>query len=93
MTISIDEYKSKMENTLKIFHDELNRLRTGRATPSLLEPLFVRVIIAFQLSASGTPSLVLPIFCISGFWHANMKSIKMIIRFTCDSIIDFLNQE
>ena len=41
MTISIDEYKNKMENTLKIFHEELNRLRTGRATPSLLEPLFV----------------------------------------------------
>ena len=41
MTISVDEYKSKMENTLKIFHEELSRLRTGRATPSLLEPLFV----------------------------------------------------
>ena len=41
MTISFDEYKSKMENTLKIFHEELNRLRTGRATPSLLEPVFV----------------------------------------------------
>ena len=35
MPISIDEYKNKMENTLKIFHDELNRLRTGRAIPSL----------------------------------------------------------
>jgi len=41
MTISIDEYKNKMENTLKIFHEELGRLRTGRATPSLLEPVFV----------------------------------------------------
>ena len=41
MTVSVDEYKSKMENTLKIFHEELNRLRTGRATPSLLEPVFV----------------------------------------------------
>ena len=41
MTISIDEYRNKMENTLKIFHEELSRLRTGRATPSLLEPLFV----------------------------------------------------
>ena len=41
MTISIDEYKNKMENSLKIFHEELNRLRTGRATPSLLEPVFV----------------------------------------------------
>ena len=41
MAISIDEYKNKMENTLKIFHEELNRLRTGRATPSLLEPVFV----------------------------------------------------
>ena len=41
MTISVDEFKSKMENTLKIFHEELNRLRTGRATPSLLEPVFV----------------------------------------------------
>ncbi len=41
MAISIDEYKNKMENTLKIFHEELNRLRTGRATPSLLEPVIV----------------------------------------------------
>ena len=41
MAISIDEYKTKMENTLKIFHEELNRLRTGRATPSLLEPVIV----------------------------------------------------
>ena len=41
MAISLDEYKNKMENTLKIFHEELNRLRTGRATPSLLEPVFV----------------------------------------------------
>ena len=41
MTISLDEYKSKMQNTLKIFHEELNRLRTSRATPSLLEPVFV----------------------------------------------------
>ena len=41
MTISVDEFKNKMENTLKIFHEGLNRLRTGRATPSLLEPVFV----------------------------------------------------
>jgi len=41
MAISIDEYRNKMENTLKIFHEELSRLRTGRATPSLLEPVFV----------------------------------------------------
>ena len=41
MAVSVDEYKSKMENTLKIFHEELGRLRTGRATPSLLEPVFV----------------------------------------------------
>ena len=41
MPISVDEIKSKMENTLKIFHVELGRLRTGRATPSLLEPIYV----------------------------------------------------
>jgi ribosome recycling factor len=41
MIISVDEFKNKMENTLKIFHEELSRLRTGRATPSLLEPVFV----------------------------------------------------
>ena len=41
MPISVDEIKSKMENTLKIFHDELGRLRTRRATPSLLEPIYV----------------------------------------------------
>jgi len=41
MAISVIEYKDKMENTLKIFHEELGRLRTGRATPSLLEPVFV----------------------------------------------------
>ena len=41
MTKSTDGYRNKMENTLKISHEELSRLRTGRATPSLLEPLFV----------------------------------------------------
>ena len=41
MTVSFNEYKVKMENTLKILHEEFNRLRTGRATPSLLEPVFV----------------------------------------------------
>ena len=41
MIISVDEFKNKMENTLKIFHEESSRLRTGRATPSLLEPVFV----------------------------------------------------
>ena len=41
MTVSVNEYKVKMENTLKILHEEFNRLRTGRATPSLLEPVFV----------------------------------------------------
>jgi ribosome recycling factor len=41
MATSIDEYKTKMENTLKIFHEELNRLRTGRATPSLLDQVIV----------------------------------------------------
>jgi ribosome recycling factor len=41
MAVSVNEYKNKMENTLKIFHEELGRLRTGRATPSLLEPVFV----------------------------------------------------
>ena len=41
MAVSVNEYKNKMENTLKIFHEELGRLRTGRATPSLLEPVFI----------------------------------------------------
>ena len=41
MALSLTEYKEKMESTLKIFNDELMRLRTGRATPSLLEPVFV----------------------------------------------------
>ena len=38
---SLNIYKEKMDSTFQVFIDELSRLRTGRATPSLLEPLIV----------------------------------------------------
>ena len=38
---SLDIYKKKMESTFNVFLNELSRLRTGRNTPSLLEPILV----------------------------------------------------
>ena len=38
---SLNTYKEKMDSTFQVFINELSRLRTGRATPSLLEPLIV----------------------------------------------------
>ena len=38
---SLNIYKEKMDSTFQVFINELSRLRTGRATPSLLEPLIV----------------------------------------------------
>ena len=38
---TLNEFKVKMENSLKVYVDELSRLRTGRASPSLLEPVIV----------------------------------------------------
>ena len=38
---TLNEFKLKMENSLKVYVDELSRLRTGRASPSLLEPVIV----------------------------------------------------
>ena len=38
---TLNEFKVKMENSLKVYGDELSRLRTGRASPSLLEPVIV----------------------------------------------------
>ena len=38
---SLNIYKKKMDSTFQVFIDELSRLRTGRATPLLLEPLIV----------------------------------------------------
>ena len=38
---TLNDFKVKMENSLKVYGDELSRLRTGRASPSLLEPVIV----------------------------------------------------
>lgn len=40
-TYSIDELKTRMHKSLLSLKDELAGLRTGRATPSLLEPVMV----------------------------------------------------
>tara|TARA_B100000315_G_scaffold258764_1_gene312032 strand:+ start:1495 stop:2052 length:558 start_codon:yes stop_codon:yes gene_type:complete len=38
---TLNEFNVKMESSLKVYIDELSRLRTGRASPSLLEPVIV----------------------------------------------------
>ena len=82
MTISIDEYRNKMENTLKIFHEELNRLRTGRATPSLLEPLFVDAYNSkMKISELATVNVPEPKLLTVQVWDKSMvQNIEKSIR-------------
>ena len=37
----LNSFKKKMENTYSVFLDELSKLKTGRASPSLLESIIV----------------------------------------------------
>ena len=82
MTISIDEYKNKMENTLKIFHEELLRLRTGRATPSLLEPIFVEAYNSkMKISELGTVNAPEPKLLTVQVWDKSMvQNVEKSIR-------------
>ena len=82
MAISIDEYKSKMENTLKIFHEELIRFRTGRATPSLLEPVFVEAYNSkMKISELATVSASEPKLLTIQVWDkAMVQNIEKSIR-------------
>jgi len=82
MAISIDEYKTKMENTLKIFHEELNRLRTGRATPSLLEPVFVEAYNSkMKISELATVNTPEPKLLTVQVWDKSMvQNIEKAIR-------------
>ena len=82
MTVSVDKYKAKMENTLKIFHEELNRLRTGRATPSLLEPVFVEAYNSkMKISELGTVNAPEPKLLTVQVWDKSMvQNIEKAIR-------------
>ena len=82
MTISVDEFKNKMENTLKIFHEELNRLRTGRATPSLLEPVFVEAYNSkMKISELATVNAPEPKLLTVQVWDKSMvQNIEKSIR-------------
>ena len=82
MTVSVDKYKTKMENTLKIFHEELNRLRTGRATPSLLEPVFVEAYNSkMKISELGTVNAPEPKLLTVQVWDKSMvQNIEKAIR-------------
>ena len=82
MAVSVDEYKTKMENTLKIFHEELNRLRTGRATPSLLEPVFVEAYNSkMKISELATVNAPEPKLLTVQVWDKSMvQNIEKAIR-------------
>ena len=82
MTVSVDEYATKMENTLKIFHEELNRLRTGRATPSLLEPVFVEAYNSkMKISELATVNAPEPKLLTVQVWDKSMvQNIEKAIR-------------
>ena len=73
MAVSVDEYKNKMENTLKIFHEELGRLRPGRATPSLLDPVFVKAYNSkMKISELATVNAPEPKLLTFQFWDKSM---------------------
>ena len=82
MTVSVDEYKNKMENTLKIFHEELSRLRTNRATPSLLEPVFVEAYNSkMKISELATVNAPEPKLLTVQVWDKSMvQNIEKSIR-------------
>ena len=82
MNAVIDEYKNKMENTLKIFHEELSRLRTGRAIPSLLEPVFVEAYDSkMKVSELATVNAPEPKLLTVQVWDKSMVSnIEKAIR-------------
>ena len=82
MAISVDEYKSKMEYTLKFFHEELIRFRTGRATPSLLEPVFVEAYNSkMKISELATVSAPEPKLLTIQVWDkAMVQNIEKSIR-------------
>ena len=82
MTISVEEYKNKMENTLKIFHEELFRLRTGRATTSLLEPIFVEAYNSkMKISELGTVNAPEPKLLTVQVWDKSMvQNVEKSIR-------------
>ena len=82
MAVSVEEYKNKMENTLKIFHEELNRLRTGRATPSLLEPVFVEAYNSkMKISELATVNAPEPKLLTVQVWDKSMvQNIEKSIR-------------
>ena len=50
---SLNIYKEKMDTTLKILLNELSRIRTGRASPSLLEPIIIDIIKAHETNFKG----------------------------------------
>ena len=82
MAVSVNEYKNKMENTLKIFHEELGRLRTGRATPSLLEPVFVEAYNSkMKISELATVNAPEPKLLTVQVWDKSMvQNIEKSIR-------------
>jgi len=82
MAVSVDEYKNKMENTLKIFNEELSRLRTSRATPSLLEPVFVEAYNSkMRISELATVNAPEPKLLTVQVWDKSMvQNIEKSIR-------------
>ena len=82
MAVSVNEYKNKMENTLKIFNEELSRLRTSRATPSLLEPVFVEAYNSkMRISELATVNAPEPKLLTVQVWDKSMvQNIEKSIR-------------
>ena len=77
---SLNIYKEKMDTTLKILLNELSRIRTGRASPSLLEPIIIDAYNSkMKISEVATVNITEPKLLTIQVWDkglvANVKNL------------------
>ena len=70
---SLNIYKEKMDTTLKILLNELSRIRTGRASPSLLEPIIIDAYNSkMKISEVATVNITEPKLLTIQFWYKGL---------------------
>jgi ribosome recycling factor len=82
MTINLDECKKKMDGALDALKREFGGLRTGRASPSLLDNIKVDAYGAdMPISQIGSVSVPEPLLITVTVWDAGLtKSVEKAIR-------------
>jgi ribosome recycling factor len=78
----VSETKSKLDHALEHFKDELKKLRTGRAHPSMLDNVKVEVY-GQEMPLKGVASIAAPeaqLLQITPFDPSNLQAISEAIR-------------